>query len=192
MPTLYIIAGPNGVGKTTFADSYLPDEVRQLEFVNADLIARGLSPYDPDSVSIEAGKIALRRIRELISRRVGFAWETTMSGRTAVGWLREARDAGYFIKTYFLWVRDPETTIRRIRQRVVEGGHNITEDVSRRRFFKTIHNFFALYRPLMSSWKLLENEESGPRLLAVEKQGRLVVQDPARLARIEHEAEFEL
>ena len=115
-----------------------------------------------------------------------------MSGRTAVGWLREARDAGYFIKTYFLWVRDPETTIRRIRQRVVEGGHNITEDVSRRRFFKTIHNFFALYRPLMSSWKLLENEESGPRLLAVEKQGRLVVQDPARLARIEHEAEFEL
>ena len=115
-----------------------------------------------------------------------------MSGRTAVGWLREARDAGYLIKTYFLWVRDPETTIRRIRQRVVEGGHNITEDVSRRRFFKTIHNFFALYRPLMSSWKLLENEESGPRLLAVEKQGRLVVRDPARLARIEHEAEFEL
>ena len=192
MPTLYIIAGPNGVGKTTFADRYLPDEAKQLKFVNADLIARGLSPYDPDSVSIEAGKIALRRIRELILRRVGFAWETTMSGRTAVGWLREARDAGYFIKTYFLWVRDPETTIRRIRQRVVEGGHNITEDVSRRRFFKTIHNFFALYRPLMSSWKLLENEESGPRLLAVEKQGRLVVRDPARLARIEHEAEFEL
>src|SRR2546427_13105370 len=192
MPTLYIIAGPNGVGKTTFADRYLPDEAKQLKFVNADLIARGLSPYDPDSVSIEAGKIALRRIRELILRRVGFAWETTMSGRTAVGWLREARDAGYFIKTYFLWVRDPETTIRRIRQRVVEGGHNITEDVSRRRFSKTIHNFFALYRPLMSSWKLLENEESGPRLLAAGKQGRLVVRDPARLARIEHEAEFEL
>src|SRR5256712_3275670 len=140
MPTLHIIAGPNGVGKTTFADSYLPDEVKQLEFVNADLIARGLSPYDPDSVSIEAGKIALRRIRELILRRVGFAWETTMSGRTAVGWLREARDAGYFIKTYFLSVRDPETTIRRIRQRGAEGGPNIPEEASRRRFFKTIPN----------------------------------------------------
>src|SRR2546426_1175140 len=192
MPTLYVIAGPNGVGKTTFADKYLPDEARQLEFVNADLIARGLSPYDPDSASIEAGKIALRRMRELIGHRVGFTWETTMSGRTAVGWLREARDAGYFLKTYFLWVRDPETTVRRIRQRVVEGGHNIPEDVSRRRFFKTIQNFFLLYRPLMTSWKLLENEQTGPRLLAVEKQGRLVVRDRAILARIVQEAEFEL
>src|SRR2546426_11241188 len=141
MPTLYIIAGPNGVGKTTFADRYLPDEAKQLEFVNADLIARGLSPYDPDAVSIEAGKIVLRRIRELIEHRIGFAWETTMSGKTAVGWLRQARAAGYFLKTYFLWVRDPGTTIRRIRQRVAEGGHNINEEVSRRRFLKTIQNF---------------------------------------------------
>src|SRR5262249_42002745 len=101
MPTLYIIAGPNGVGKTTFANRYLPDEARQLEFVNADLIAKGLSPFDPDSVSIEAGKIALKRIRELIASKIGFTWETTMSGRTAVGWLREARDAGYVLKAYF-------------------------------------------------------------------------------------------
>jgi predicted ABC-type ATPase len=98
MPTLYNIAGPNGVGKTTFADRYLPDEAKQLEFVNADLIARGLSPYDPDSVSIEAGKIALKRIKELIAHKISFSWETTMSGRTAVGWLREARNAGYTLK----------------------------------------------------------------------------------------------
>src|ERR1051325_7437026 len=116
MPTLYIIGGPNGVGKTTFADRYLPDEAKQVEFVNADLIARGLSPYDPDSVSIEAGRIALRRIRELIAQRGGFAWETTMSGKSAVGWLKDARAAGYRIKAYFLWVQDPETTIGRIRQ----------------------------------------------------------------------------
>src|SRR5262249_43563129 len=103
MPTLYIIAGPNGVGKTTFADRYLPDEARQLEFVNADLIARGLSPYDPDSVIIEAGKIALKRIRELIGNRAGFTWETTMSGRAATNWLGEAREAGFSIKAYFLW-----------------------------------------------------------------------------------------
>src|SRR5216110_278100 len=108
MPTLYVIAGPNGVGKTTFADEYLPDEVKQLEFINADLIARGLSPYDPDAVAIEAGKIALKRIKELITQKVSFTWETTMSGRTAVGWLRMARETGYTLKAYFLWVRHPE------------------------------------------------------------------------------------
>jgi predicted ABC-type ATPase len=192
MPTLYIIAGPNGVGKTTFANRYLPQEARQLEFVNADLIARGLSPFDPDSVSIEAGKIALKRIRELIVEKVGFTWETTMSGRTAVGWLREARESGYDLKAYFLWVRHPETTINRIRQRVTEGGHNIAEDVSRRRFFKTIQNFFSIYRPLMHSWKLFQNELAGPRLLAVEKYGRLIVRDRARFAEIQKEAEFEV
>jgi predicted ABC-type ATPase len=192
MPTLYIIAGPNGVGKTTFADSYLPDEARQVEFVNADLIARGLSPYDPDSVAIEAGRILLRRVRELILHRTGFTWETTMSGRTSASWLRQAREAGYAVKAYFLWVRNPETTIRRIRQRVVEGGHNISEDVSRRRFFKTIQNFFAVYRPLITSWKLLQNELPGPRLLAVEKFGRLVVRDPAQFAQILREAEIQI
>jgi predicted ABC-type ATPase len=192
MPTLYIIAGPNGVGKTTFADRYLPDEAKQLEFVNADLIARGLSPYDPEAAAMEAGRIALTRIRELISSRIGFTWETTMSGKTAIVWLRQAREAGYILKTYFLWVRNPETTIRRIRQRVVEGGHAITEDVSRRRFFKTIQNFFTIYRPLMTSWKLYENELLGPRLLAVEKYGRLVVRDPAQFAQMQREAGIQL
>ena len=192
MPTLYVIAGPNGVGKTTFANRYLPDEAKQLEFVNTDLIARGLAPYDPDSVAVEAGKIALRRIRVLIKNRIGFTWETTMSGRTAVSWLRQAKEAGFVLKTYFLWVRSPETTIQRIRQRVVEGGHNISEEVSRRRFLKTIQNFFNIYRPLMTNWKLLENEAVGPRLLAVGKLGRVVVRDRARLARIEQEARFAL
>jgi predicted ABC-type ATPase len=192
MPTLFIIAGPNGVGKTTFADRYLPDEAKQLEFVNADLIARGLSPYDPESAAMEAGRIALKRIRELIASRTGFTWETTMSGKTAVVWLRQAREAGYILKTYFLWVRNPETTIRRIRQRVVEGGHDIREDVSRRRFFKTIQNFFTIYRPVMSSWKLFENELLGPRLVAVEKNGRLVVRDPVQLAQIQREAEIQI
>jgi predicted ABC-type ATPase len=192
MPTLYIIAGPNGVGKTTFADRYLPDEAKQLEFVNADLIARGLSPYDPESAGIEAGRILLRRVRELISHRTGFTWETTMSGKTAVGWLRQAREAGYDLKAYFLWVRTPETTIRRIRQRVVEGGHDINEDVSRRRFFKTIQNFFTIYRPLLTSWKLVQNELPGPRLVAVEKHGRLVVRDPVQFAQLQREAEIQL
>src|SRR5271170_3024573 len=103
MPTLYVIAGPNGVGKTTFADRYLPQTIRQLEFVNVDLIARGLSPYNPDSVAMEAGRIALARIRHLIAEQRCFAWETTMSGKTALGWLQRAKDGGYQIKCYFIW-----------------------------------------------------------------------------------------
>jgi predicted ABC-type ATPase len=192
MPVLYVIAGPNGVGKTTFINEYLPKEIKQLEFVNADLIARGLSPFDPDRVSMEAGRIALERIRELIQQRVGFTWETTMSGRTAVGWLRGARDAGYTLKTYFLWVSSPSTTIARVQKRVIEGGHNIPEDVSRRRFYKTIQNFFTIYRPLMHSWKLLENDKRPPRLIAVEKSGRLVARNPKQLSSILDEIGVEL
>ena len=191
MPTLYIIAGPNGVGKTTFANRYLPDEARQLEFVNADLIARGLSPFDPDSVSIEAGKIALMRIRELIAQKIGFTWETTMSGRSAVGWLRDARNLGYILKTYFLWVREPDITIGRIKQRVVEGGHNIEEEVSRRRFYKTVQNFFSIYAPLMNTWKLYENDLDSPRLLAVGKEGRRAIRDKVGFAKALKAAEIE-
>jgi len=192
MPTLYIIAGPNGVGKTTFADRYLPDEAKQLEFVNVDLIARGLAPYDPDSVAIEAGKIALRRIRELIQNRIGFTWETTMSGRTAVAWLRQAKAAGFVLKAYFLWVRDPEITIARIRQRVAEGGHDIEEGVSRRRFYKTIQNFFSIYSALMDTWKVYENDVNGPRLLAVSKAGRRALRDRVGFERALRQAEIDL
>jgi len=192
MPTLYVIAGPNGVGKTTFADRYLPDEAKQLEFVNADLIARGLSPYDPDSMAMQAGKIALRRIRELIDHRIGFTWETTMSGKTAELWLRQAKETGFELKAYFLWVRDPEITIARIKQRVVEGGHNIEEEVSRRRFYKTIQNFFNVYSPLMDTWKLFENDLTGPRLLAVTKGGRRAVRNRIGFEKALREAEVEL
>lgn len=192
MPTIYVIAGPNGVGKTTFANRYLPDEAKQLEFVNADLIARGLSPFNPDVVAMEAGRIALGRIRELIAHKTGFTWETTMSGRSAVGWLREAKAAGFTLKCYFVWVRQPEITLMRIRQRVVEGGHNIPEAISRRRFFKTIENFFEIYRRLFDSWKLLENDLAEPRLVAVEKAGRFVARDKKRLDEILSEANIKL
>ena len=192
MPTIYVIAGPNGVGKTTFADKYLPDEAKQLEFVNADLIARGLSPYDPDVVAMDAGRIAIGHIRQLVADKIGFAWETTMSGRSAAGWLREAKAAGFTLKCYFIWVRQPEITLTRIRQRVVEGGHNIPEAVSRRRFFKTIENFFQIYRPVFDAWKLYENDLPEPRLLAVEKQGRFVARDRRRFDEILKEANVTL
>jgi predicted ABC-type ATPase len=192
VPTLYIIAGPNGVGKTTFADRHLPGTIRELEFVNADLIARGLSPYAPDRAAMDAGRIALERIRHLIASGTSFTWETTMSGRTAVAWLRSAKESGYEIKCYFLWVRDVQTTLDRIQQRVAEGGHNIDSDVSRRRFYKTIQNFFSIYRPMFNSWKLLTNDGPGPRLIAVEKEERLAVRDRIAFDRINLEAGTEL
>ena len=192
MPTLYVIAGPNGVGKTTFADRHLPQTVRELEFINADLIARGLSPYAPERAALEAGRIALERIRHLIATRHSFTWETTMSGRTAASWLTEAKQNGYRLKGYFLWVREVEITLDRIRQRVAEGGHNIEPEVSRRRFFKTIQNFFTIYRPVFDSWRLFENDGPAPRLLAVEKDGRLVLRDPKRFETILAEAGIDL
>jgi predicted ABC-type ATPase len=188
MPTLYVIAGPNGVGKTTFADRHLPQTIRELEFVNADLIARGLSPYAPDEVALEAGRMALTRIRHLIAGRRSFTWETTLSGRTAAGWLRSAKSAGYQIKCYFLWVRDVETALRRIRQRVAEGGHNIAPEVSKRRFFKTVENLLFVYRPLFHSWKLIFNDGPEPRLIATERDGRLVVRDRRAFDKIIQEA----
>ncbi|HEX3797721.1 MAG TPA: AAA family ATPase [Verrucomicrobiae bacterium] len=192
MPTLHVIAGPNGVGKTTFADRHLPQTIRELEFVNADLIARGLSPYDPDSVSMEAGRIALLRIRHLIAERRSFTWETTMSGRSAVTWLQAARKSGYELKCYFLWVRDIQTTLDRIQQRVSEGGHNIEPSVSKRRFYKTIQNFFAIYRPLFDAWKLIQIENTGTRLLAVGKNGREAIRDQKSFDKIALEAGLDL
>lgn len=146
------------MGKTTFADMYLPNFIRELEFVNADLIAKGLSPYDPDSVAMQAGRVALERIRQLIAERRSFTWETTMSGRSAVVWLRNAKSQGYKVKRYFLWVRDVVTTIHRVQRRVVQGGHNIEPEVSWRRFYKTLQNFFQIYRPVFDTWRLFEND----------------------------------
>ena len=155
--------------------------------MNADLIARGLSPYDPDSVSMEAGRIALERIRHLIKTKQSFTWETTMSGRTAVSWLREAKNSGYQIKCWLLWVANVDTTLSRIRHRVNEGGHNIDIDVSRRRFIKTIQNFLSIYRPLCDAWKLIADDIQAPRLLALQKNGKLVVRDAKAIEKINRE-----
>lgn len=184
MPTLYLIAGPNGAGKTTFASRFLPEESGELEFVNVDLIARGLSPFAPDAAAGAAGRIALTRVGRLIKERKTFAWETTLSGRTTRSWVLKAKAAGYFIKLVFIWIQSLEESIDRIRRRVREGGHDVPVRDVRRRFLKTLANFFNDFCPLADAWKLFDNSNEGLRLVAVRKNGRSVFRDRSSFSAI--------
>ena len=175
MPSLYIIAGPNGVGKTTFVKRFLPEEVRCLEFVNADLIAQGLSPFAPDGVSLRAGRIMLARLDDLVARRESFCFETTLSGRGYVRFLEKARPAGYRVHLDFLWVPVLDITRGRVVQRVKKGGHNIPDAVQERRFTLGLHNLFHLYRPLLHHWRVFDNSGDHPVCVAEERDGEFLV-----------------
>jgi predicted ABC-type ATPase len=188
MPNLFIIAGPNGAGKTTYVRRFLLQEMQCHEFVNADLIAAGLSPFAPDRASFEAGRIMLRRLRELAERREDFAFETTLSGRAYVPLLRDLRVARYRIQLDFLWIPDLSIVRSRVGQRVTKGGHDIPEGVQLRRFHSGIRNLADLYRPLLDHWRLYDNTGRKPHPVAEEKDGLLTVSDAARLALIEQSA----
>jgi predicted ABC-type ATPase len=179
MPTLYLIAGPNGAGKTTFASRFLPEESGELEFVNVDLIARGLSPFDPVAAAAAAGRIALTRVGRLIGERKTFAWETTLSGRTTKAWVLKAKEVGYFIKLVFIWIQSLDESIERIQRRVREGGHSVPAQDVRRRFLKTLRNFFNDFCPLADAWKLFDNSHQSLRLVAAMKNNRAVIRDRA-------------
>ncbi|WP_221029831.1 AAA family ATPase [Actomonas aquatica] len=188
MPNLFIIAGPNGAGKTTYVKRFLPQEMRCHEFVNADLIAAGLSPFAPDAASFAAGRIMLDRVRYLISRREDFSFETTLSGRAHAALLREALAAGYSIRLDFLWIPDLSITRDRVAQRVRKGGHHIPEEVQQRRFLLGIRNLALLYRPLLDEWRLYDNTVGKPHLIARERDRHLEIVDAGRLAIIEQSA----
>lgn len=192
MPNLFIIAGPNGAGKTTYARRFLPEELRVAEFVNADLIAAGLSPFAPDRAAFEAGRLMLRRLRELAGRGEDFSFETTLSGRAYAPLLRDMRAAGYRIWLDFLWIPSLDVTRSRVRQRVAKGGHDIPDGVQLRRFHLGVRNLAELYRPLVQRWRLLENTGETPHLVAEEQDGRLEVSDVPLLARIEREASIRI
>lgn len=188
MPNLFIIAGPNGAGKTTYARRFLNEELRIGEFVNADLIAAGFSPFAPDKAAFEAGRLMLKRLRNLVARREDFSFETTLSGRAYAPLLREARAAGYRIWLDFLWIPTLDLTRDRVRQRVEKGGHDISAEVQQRRFHLGIRNLTELYRPLVHRWRLYENTKEKPHLVAQEEDGRFSVADAPLLARIERVA----
>ena len=176
-PQLYIIAGPNGAGKTTFAREFLPQFARCSEFVNADLIAQGLSPFAPESVAIRAGRIMLERIAELSARRADFAFETTLSGRGYAPLLRRLKTVGYEVHLFFLWVPTVGMSLDRVASRVRAGGHNIPEPVVRRRHGLSIRNLFHLYLPLLDSWTLFDNSGREPYAIAAGQHGRIKLLD---------------
>ena len=162
--TLYIISGCNGAGKTTASITILPEILQCREFVNADEIAKGLSPFNPESVAIEAGRLMLQRIEVLIQGKESFAIETTLSTRSYAKLVAKAQRLGFRVQLLFFWLPSPEHAIERVAQRVKEGGHNIPVDVIRRRYQAGIENLFNIYLPIVDSWMLVENH-SNPRVV---------------------------
>jgi len=162
---IVIVAGPNGAGKTTFAREFLPQEADCPTFVNADLIADGLSPFDPARVAIRSGRIMLQLIREHAERGETFAFETTLAGRNYARSIRRWRAAGYRVTLVFLSLPSPEMALSRVAERVLQGGHGVPEDVVRRRFIAGRENFETLYKPLVDEWLHYDNSGPEPVLL---------------------------
>ena len=161
-----MIAGPNGAGKTTFATEFLPNEADCPLFVNADLIAAGLSPFGSGLVAIEAARLMLRQIDEHARCGRSFAFETTLSGRRHARRIPRWQEQGYRVKLFFLRLPTPETAIARVARRVSEGGHDVPEPVIRRRFDAGWRNFEGIYRDLVDAWAVYDNSGDVPKLVA--------------------------
>jgi predicted ABC-type ATPase len=157
---IVILAGPNGAGKTTFAREFLPQEADCPDFINVDLIAAGLSPFDPDRAALHAGKLMLQEIHRRVAAGESFAFETTLSGRNYARLIPRWRNAGYRAKLIFLSLPTADLAVARVAARAAQGGHNVPADVIRRRFHAGLRNFEDLYRKLVDTWVVYEN--SGP------------------------------
>lgn len=163
---IIILAGPNGAGKTTFAREFLPDEAECPAFVNADLIAAGLSPFNPEVVAMRAGRIMLELIDEHVSRGDSFAFETTLAGKSYARHIPSWQAAGYHVTLLFLALPSAEAALQRVRERVAQGGHSVPEAVVRRRFSAGKLNFEIVYKPLVDAWALYDNSNGPPLLLS--------------------------
>lgn len=174
---LYVIAGPNGAGKTTFARKFLPKYANCRNFVNADLIAAGMSPFSPETAAVRAGRLMLEEIRYFSDRRASFAFETTLSGRSNLALIQKLRADGYKIHLFFLMVSSVEVALSRIKERVLKGGHDVPEVVVRRRFDRSFRNFLRAYCDAADSWYLLDNTSTTPATVAFKEGENLRIID---------------
>ena len=165
-PTLHLIGGANGAGKTTFAKGFLPNELNCLRFYNSDEIATGLSPFDPSLAQFQAGKILLRNIKESLAKRETFALESTLSGRTYLNYLREAKKQGYKIVLYFLWLPSKEESWKRVERRIQEGGHAVPQEAVFRRYPRIRELVIHSYAPLADEWYLWDASQTPPKFIA--------------------------
>jgi predicted ABC-type ATPase len=164
-PKCIVIAGPNGAGKTTFAREFLSQESGVIHFVNADLIASGISALRPELAALEAGKVLLAEVTRLGKAGIDFGFESTLSGIAYASRLREWKSMGYQIEIIFLRLSSPQLALRRIAARVKQGGHNVQRDEVIRRFSRGLTNFETIYKPLADAWAMYDNSGKAPRLL---------------------------
>jgi predicted ABC-type ATPase len=162
---IIIIAGPNGAGKTTFAREFLPHEAHCPDFINADLIAAGLSPFNPEAAALRAGRLMLEEMASRIAQARSFAFETTLSGSAYARQIPDWRRRGYHVKLVFLSLPSAEMAVARVAARVEQGGHSIPEPVIRRRFETGLRNFHEVYKPLVDAWTLYDNSDTFPVLI---------------------------
>jgi predicted ABC-type ATPase len=182
---LYIISGCNGAGKTTVSFNILPEILSCKEFVNADEIARGISPFQPEKVAVEAGRLMLNRISELMEDGEDFAFETTLSTRSYKNRVVQAQQKGYFVTLIYYWLEFPQLAEKRVELRVKEGGHNIPKDVINRRYIKGIQNLFNIYMPVCDYTMIFDNSRPEPALVyELEKGANEIVHDQNRLTNI--------
>lgn len=172
---LYIIAGPNGAGKTTASFTILPEILQCEEFVNADEIARGLSPFHPELVNLRAGRLFLHRINKLIEGEENFAFETTLSTRSFVPFVHKARNKGFSVSLIFFWLETEKLAINRVERRVEEGGHHIPTNAIIRRYNRGIKNLLNLYIPIVDRWMIVDNSGNPSNIIVSHSEGTLKV-----------------
>ncbi|OGX10933.1 MAG: hypothetical protein A2351_01125 [Omnitrophica bacterium RIFOXYB12_FULL_50_7] len=189
-PKLYVIAGPNGSGKTTFAEKFLPNYADCFEFINADMIAKGLSPFIPSKVAIKAGKILLDQIADCSRRKVNFAFETTLAGKAYVNLFNQMKQRGYELHLFFLWLPAVKLALARVADRVRKGGHDIPEHDVRRRFARGLKNLFDNYRLLFDTWSVFDNSTSSPEQIFRVERDAITIHNVIKYGKVSKQAGY--